>query len=279
MVGLEQSLMQQRAAWWYAEGQRVVNKAAVLLVEGADDQDRIEAVLDGVAPHWPAQLAVVPLYGREAVKKHLQLGQLPFSHRLPQRVVALVDRDGRDDAEVRAERAAAGPAGRLLHTPGWCLENSLVVAACRRVAVEAADRAPWVDAGALGWAWQRSIGALRQGVPPWRPEDIAGLTFSDAPTLAAGLLRHRQGWFDAIPSLGAGPIADLAVARRLAVVQWSDDEQWLNGVHGKHAFRALFTPRLNQGAPQRSAERWALTLARSLGSAPWVAELATALGL
>lgn len=94
MAGLEQSLLQQRAAWWYAEAQRLVNKAAVLLVEGADDQDRIESVLDGVAPHWPAQLAVVPLYGREAVKKHLQSGQLPFGHRLPHAVYSPLESGG-----------------------------------------------------------------------------------------------------------------------------------------------------------------------------------------
>lgn len=278
MISLDDAKRDAGRGWWDAQHERVRSKNAVLLVEGEDDRLAIEAALSAPGELWQPKVAVVAMYGRDKVLAALRDKALPSDppgrFPLTMRVVGLVDRDTWSEEEVVDQRARHP---NLFVTPGWCLENSLLLAGDGvRPELEPA-RMAWVSAGALGWAQQRAHAAvnLATHTPLWEPD--SKLDFRDEESLTASLRALNPTLDGALDGRRPGEIAHAAMSRLSAMCGLAPEQQWLVGVHGKAAFRTLYVRHLNHGrraAMQRDASGWRQALAGELAAVPVVRELA-----
>jgi hypothetical protein len=262
-VELDREIQGVHERYWDEQEQRGLRKT-VLLVEGDDDRSVVEAILAGRRRTWQTAVSVSVAGGRKQVQG--RMGDNRFPH-----VYGLVDRDTWSAAEIAAQQAAVP---NLVVTRGWCVENLFLDpgwlsgfdgAVAARVA---AQREPWVRAGALWWTLQRA----REGQQRWqehlrwdygRPREDLDTSAPDK--LAGALVRlvpeavRREARFD------VDAVGEAFDRRCQEVFALSEEEQWRVGVHGKAAFAHLLVPALNEARYQQPASVWLADLAAAIG--------------
>lgn len=109
---LDDEIRQVHDRYWAAE-QAAARQKTVILVEGDDDRDVLETILDVARGRsWRLRLRVVAAGGYKKLLERRHL--FPHPH-------LLLDRDTRTDDEAAALRSAHGPFCWV--TEGWCMEN------------------------------------------------------------------------------------------------------------------------------------------------------------
>jgi len=232
--------------YWKLQKEAAAQKT-VLLVEGDDDRDIVEALLKRRRPAFHTRVRVIAAGGRDAVIRRMAPEDV-----FPE-AYGLVDRDTWSDDEIR-ELQSKRP--RLYVTEGWCLENAFFDS--ETITELKHEREPWVAAGALWWTLQRAREAAQEwqshvGWTYGKPLDKLDLT-SEA-TLRASLEAAVPAEVRDGSSFDPARVAERFAARRAEMQKLSEPEQWRLGVHGKRAFKDLLVPALG-GTPESA--RWSL---------------------
>jgi hypothetical protein len=257
MKALDREIGALHGRYWDSEQQAARGKQ-VLLVEGDDDRDVVEAILRQRRTTWETRVRVVVAGGRTRVRERADF----FPH-----AQLLVDRDTWTDDEI--------PRADNLHvTAGWCLENLFLAPEFlhtidpRIAATVAASRDSWVRAGALWWTLQRTIEAQQR----WKT--ILGGTYGalhqsldlqSAATLRDTLAARIPEHIRVAASLDLDLLAATFEARLQQILALPESRQWQLGVHGKEAFRHLLHPALQQAHGRRN---WRVELASRLDRPP-----------
>lgn len=261
---LQQDVNARHNRYWDDERLRSSGKK-VILVEGDDDRTAIEAMLNATDTTWPTRVAVVVAGRRDLVLQKAENGTFSSA-------VGLVDRDVWSDPQV----ATITGSGRVYVTAGWCLENDLLV---HRLPTDPPTldaglesvREPWIRAGALWWALQRtfdSFSVWRAAVPWTYGKRRDDLDLSSAAALVASLeARIHAGLRDAA-RLDLVTIGALWQQRLDEVRALSRENQWLRGVRGKSAYSEELVPLLNTAYGQRSSQAWRVARAGALARRP-----------
>lgn len=255
----------RQSRYWDDEQKRCAGKK-VVLVEGDDDRDVLEALLAATDVAWPTRAAVVVAGSRARLMSRL-LTTFPSA-------IGLIDRDVWTDQELAAETASLAP--RLFATNGWCLENMFLVS---RTAGESpaldqaleAVREEWIRAGAFWWTLQRTREAFNtwQEHVGWNYGSLKpDMNLESHAKLVASLDARIPKAVRRAAGLDLHQIGDAYVARLKEVKGWSPQDQWLRGVHGKSAFSAILVPWLNQGHAARNARSWLIHRASVLAAPP-----------
>ena len=222
----------------------------VVLVEGEDDKQVLEALFALRRSRWEVGVAIVAAGNRHEVLKRLA-EPTTFRHTL-----GFIDRDVWTDEEVARTRARFPD--RLFVTAGWCLESHYLNGS--QSALLPADvwaqlqdeREAWIRAGALYWTLQRRFDACA------KLRDIVGWDYgkphpdldpADEVNLAAQLQRklsEREPHWEAQVDFTSASLAAACAERYQTVAAWSTERQWLQGLHGKYFFEGQVGPALER---------------------------------
>jgi hypothetical protein len=261
MKALDQKIQVLHETYWEDEREAARGKT-VVLVEGDDDRDMLDAVFRQRRKTWETRVRIVVAGGRQRVIERMS-STFPAAY-------GLVDRDTWTDEEVVLQQEENPD--RLFVTTGWCLENVFfdphwLEAHYPKVMPEVAhERERWVRAGALWWVLQRTREAQQrwQDCLVWSygaPSD--DLDLGSAPALVDSLRRRIPEEVRTGARLDFDALANGFARRCDEILALSEAEQWRLGIHGKRAFRKLLIPALQRAHGQRI---WGIELARDIGT-------------
>ena len=261
MKALDPKIQELHQTYWENEREAARGKM-VVLVEGDDDRDMLDAIFRQRRKTWETRVRIVVAGGRQRVIERMK-STFPAA-------CGLVDRDTWTDEEVLLEQRKNQD--RLFVTTGWCMENVFFDPPWLKahypdvLQVAERQRERWVRAGALWWTLQRAREAQQrwQDALAWSygaPRD--DLDLGSAPALVDSLRRRIPDDVRDGARLDLEAIADGFARRCDDILALSEAEQWRLGVHGKRAFGDLLLPALQQAHGQRA---WRLELAHDVGT-------------
>lgn len=267
---LDDEIRQVHEKYWDTEKQAAALIPSVILVEGDDDRNVVEGMLERKTRHWEQWIKIVVAGGRKQVIQRIGPNStFPNAY-------GLVDRDTWSDDEVNAQRKK-NP--RLHVTAGWCIENlffqpDFLQRFDARIAdAVAAERESWLRAGAFWYALQRVREAhqLWYETLEWSKHygtPHPDLDFSSPQKLVETLTQRVPVKLCNDVRLDFKDVANTFEQRLDFVLKLPLAQQWQVGIHGKCAFDQLLKPLLDRFLPPQDPKGRRMTWREKLAETP-----------